>query len=163
MRSARAHSVRPIGSRKTWRTTCAASGQFSRGPIFVLGDIRQAGDDYADRFLDAISGYKKPVFLELFDATPPGFFKRVARALPNFTVEISLESHDDDVRQAFGRPYTTQAIERTIDDALDAGCQRLDLFFMTGPARADLRVGHGHGGLLRAAPGALRGAGRNAA
>ncbi len=107
-------------------------GQFSRGPVFILGDIRQAGDDYADRFLDAISGYEKPVFIELFDATPPGFFRRVARALPNFTVEISLESHDDRVRRAFGRPYTTQAIERSINDALEAGCQRLDLFFMVG-------------------------------
>jgi len=107
-------------------------GSFSHGPIFVLGDIRQAGDEYADRFLDAIAGYPKPVFIELFDAAPPGFFKKVARALSNFTVEISLESHDDHVRQAFGRPYTTAAIERSIQDALDAGCQRLDLFFMTG-------------------------------
>jgi radical SAM superfamily enzyme YgiQ (UPF0313 family) len=32
----------------------------------------------------------------------------------------------------FGRPYTTAQIERSMDDALDAGCQRLDLFFMTG-------------------------------
>jgi len=107
-------------------------GQFSHGPIFLLGDIRQAGDDYANRFLDAISGYKKPILIELFDATPPDFFRRVARALPNFTVEISLESHNDRIRQAFGRPYTTEAIERTIDDALESGCQRLDLFFMTG-------------------------------
>jgi B12-binding domain/radical SAM domain protein len=107
-------------------------GKFSHGPVFVLGDIRQAGDEYADRFLDAISGYKKPVFIELFDATPPGFFRKVARALPHFTVEISLESHDDRVRRAFGRPYTTEAIERSMDDALEAGCQRLDVFFMTG-------------------------------
>jgi B12-binding domain/radical SAM domain protein len=107
-------------------------GAFSHGPIFVLGDIRQAGEEYANRFLDAISGYKKPLFIELFDAAPPSFFRQVARALPNFTVEISLESHDDQVRRAFGRPYTTEAIERTIDDALEAGCQRLDLFFMTG-------------------------------
>jgi B12-binding domain/radical SAM domain protein len=107
-------------------------GRFSRGPIFVLGDIRQAGDEYADRFLNAMAGYKKPILLELFDATPPGFFKKVARALPDFTVEISLESHDDEVRRMFGRPYTTEAIERSITDALDAGCQRLDLFFMTG-------------------------------
>jgi len=70
--------------------------------------------------------------IELFDATPPGFFRKVARALSNFTVEISLESHDDRIRRAFGRPYTTEAIERSINDALDAGCQRLDLFFMTG-------------------------------
>jgi len=107
-------------------------GRFSNGPVFVLGDIRQAGDEYAERFLDAIAGCKSHVFLELFDAWPAGFFKRVARALPRFTVEISLESHDDKVRRAFGRPYTTTEIERSMDEALDAGCQRLDLFFMVG-------------------------------
>jgi B12-binding domain/radical SAM domain protein len=107
-------------------------GEFSHGPVFVLGDIRQAGDDYANRFLDAISGYKKPVFIELFDAPPTGFFQRVAKALPNFTVEISMESHDERVRRAFGRPYSTPDIERAMDEALDAGCQRLDLFFMVG-------------------------------
>lgn len=106
--------------------------RFSNGPVFVLGDIRQAGDAYAERFLDAIAGCTSHVFLELFDAWPAGFFKRVARALPRFTVEISLESHDDRVRRAFGRPYTTAAIERSMDEALQAGCQRLDLFFMVG-------------------------------
>jgi len=43
-----------------------------------------------------------------------------------------MESHDEKVRRAFGRPYTNAAIERTLDDALEAGCQRLDLFFMIG-------------------------------
>jgi len=107
-------------------------GQFSQGPVFVLGDIRQPGDAYANRFLDAISGYKKPVILELFDAAPRDFFQRVARSLPNFTVEISMESHDEAVRHDFGRPYSNAAIEASIQDALDAGCQRLDLFFMVG-------------------------------
>jgi B12-binding domain/radical SAM domain protein len=107
-------------------------GEFSHGPVFVLGDIRQAGDEYADRFLDAIRGYKKPVFIELFAAPPSGFFKKVARSLPNFTVEISMESHDEKVRRAFGRPYSNAEIEHAMDEALDAGCQRLDLFFMVG-------------------------------
>ncbi|HEY3343432.1 MAG TPA: TIGR04190 family B12-binding domain/radical SAM domain protein [Anaerolineaceae bacterium] len=107
-------------------------GEFSQGPVFVLGDIRQPGDEYAERFLDAISGYKKPVFIELFDAAPRAFFQKVAKALPNFTVEISMESHDEGIRREFGRPYSTAAIETSIQDALDAGCQRLDLFFMVG-------------------------------
>ena len=98
----------------------------------MLGDIRQPGPDYAERFLDAISGYKKPVFIELFDAASREFFQRVGRALPNFTVEISLESHDDHVRRAFGRPYSNADIEASIDYALESGCQRLDLFFMVG-------------------------------
>lgn len=107
-------------------------GSFSNGPVFVLGDIRQAGDDYANRFLDAISGYKKPLFFELFDAAPREFFQRVGKALPNFVIEISMESHDERIRRAFGRPYSNAEIEKSINDALDAGCQRLDLFFMTG-------------------------------
>ena len=107
-------------------------GEFSKGPVFILGDIRQPGEDYTRRFLDAISGYKKPVFIELFDAAPKKFFQDVAKAMPNFTVEISMESHDEPVRKAFGRPYSTVDIERSMDDALDAGCKRLDLFFMVG-------------------------------
>jgi B12-binding domain/radical SAM domain protein len=107
-------------------------GSYSNGPIFILGDIRQPGEAYAHRFLDAISGYKKPLFIELFDAAPREFFQRVAKAIPNFVVEVSMESHDEKVRRAFGRPYSNAAIEKSIDDALDAGCQRLDLFFMTG-------------------------------
>jgi B12-binding domain/radical SAM domain protein len=107
-------------------------GEFSHGPVFVLGDIRQPGPDYAERFLDAISGYKKPVFIELFDAASREFFQRVGQALPNFTVEISMESHDERVRRAFGRPYSNTDIEASIDYALEAGCQRLDLFFMVG-------------------------------
>lgn len=107
-------------------------GEYSQGPVFVLGDIRQPGKEYTDRFLSAISGYKKPVFIELFDAASREFFQQVAKALPNFTVEISMESHDEEVRRAFGRPYSDEDIERTIDYALDAGTQRLDLFFMVG-------------------------------
>ncbi len=107
-------------------------GEFSEGPVFILGDIRQPGPEYTDRFLNAISGWKKQVFIELFDAADREFFQKVSKAIPNFTVEISMESHDEEVRRAFGRPYSNDEIERTIDYALDAGCQRLDLFFMTG-------------------------------
>ncbi|MBA4421440.1 MAG: TIGR04190 family B12-binding domain/radical SAM domain protein [Anaerolinea sp.] len=107
-------------------------GSISNGPIFVLGDLRQAGDDYAYRFLDAISGYKKQLFFEMFDAAPREYFQRLAKAVPNFVIEISMESHDEKVRRAFGRPYSNAEIEQSINDALDAGCQRLDLFFMVG-------------------------------
>jgi radical SAM superfamily enzyme YgiQ (UPF0313 family) len=98
----------------------------------VLGDIRHAGPEYADRFLEAIAGYKKPLYFELFDAWPRDFIKRLSQAIPNFVIEISMESHDERVRRAFGRPYSNVEIEQTIDDALEFGCQRLDLFFMIG-------------------------------
>ncbi len=107
-------------------------GTFSKGPVMILGDIRQPGEEYADRFLEAIKGYKKPLYFELFDAWPREFIFRLAKTVPNFVIEISMESHDERIRRAFGRPYSNEDIERTISDAIEAGCQRLDVFFMVG-------------------------------
>jgi B12-binding domain/radical SAM domain protein len=108
------------------------SAAMSRGPVFVLGDVRQAGGDYADRFFSAIKGFKGPVILELFSPASRAFLQQMADALPNFTLEVSLESHDPVVRRAFGKPYDNPPVERTIADALDVGAKRLDVFFMAG-------------------------------
>ena len=107
-------------------------GRFSRGPIFVVGDIRQGGPDYADRFLAAMSGCQEPVMLEFFWPVDRPFMEKVAAALPNFSVELSPESHDPAVRRLTGKPFPEGAVESSIENALDAGCQRLDLFFMAG-------------------------------
>ena len=111
--------------------------RFSRGPVFILGDIRQAGDDYADRFLRAIHGFQGPVILELFREADRDFIQRVAQAMPNWTLEISLESHSDEVRKAFGRPFRTGPTEDTMRYALEAGVKRLDIFFMIGLPKQD--------------------------
>jgi B12-binding domain/radical SAM domain protein len=111
--------------------------RFSKGPVFILGDIRQAGEEYADRFLRAIDGYQGPVIVELFDAADQEFIQRIARAMPNWTLEISLESPSDEVRAAFGRPYKNAEIEPTMRYALEAGVQRLDVFFMIGLPKQD--------------------------
>jgi B12-binding domain/radical SAM domain protein len=111
--------------------------RFSKGPVFILGDIRQPGEEYADRFLQAIEGYQGPVILELFDAADREFVERISRALPNWTLEISLESHSEEVRKAFGRPYRNADIEATMGYALEAGVQRLDIFFMIGLPKQD--------------------------
>jgi B12-binding domain/radical SAM domain protein len=107
-------------------------GQFNHAPVMVLGDIRMSGDDYAERFLAALAGYKKPLMFEFFVPPPPTFYKRMAAALSHFTIEISMESHDERVRRAFGRVYTNQEMEMSISAALDSGCSRFDLFYMIG-------------------------------
>jgi B12-binding domain/radical SAM domain protein len=111
--------------------------RFSKGPVFILGDIRQPGQEYADRFLRAIHGYQGPVIVELFDAADREFIRQVAEAMPNWTLEISLESHSEEVRAAFGRPYKNAAIEDTMRYALEAGVKRLDIFFMIGLPKQD--------------------------
>ncbi|MBN1428082.1 MAG: TIGR04190 family B12-binding domain/radical SAM domain protein [Anaerolineae bacterium] len=104
----------------------------TNGPVFVLGDIRQAGQDYAQRFLDAVRGIEVPTIIELFRPASREFLQTVANSLPNFALEISLESHDPEVRHAFGKSYGNEQIEKTMRAALDLGVKRLDIFFMVG-------------------------------
>jgi len=106
--------------------------RFINGPIFILGDLRQAGEDYARRFLSAVHGYSGPVIVELFRPATADYLRQVKEALPNYTLEVSLESHDPHVRRAFGKGYDNGAIEATLQAALDSGCKRLDVFFMIG-------------------------------
>jgi B12-binding domain/radical SAM domain protein len=105
---------------------------FGQGFMIVVGDIRQAGMTYAYRVLDEVAVFKDPITLELFTPATDDFLARVGQALPNFALEISLESHDEEVRRAFGKHYSNEAVERTIDKALGAGCKRLDIYFMIG-------------------------------
>jgi B12-binding domain/radical SAM domain protein len=104
----------------------------SRGPAFLLGDIRQAGMDYAHRFLRAIKGYPGQGMLEIFTPMDRAFAETLADALPGFVIEFSPESHDPAVRRAIHKHFSNEEIEETIAACLDVGCQRFDLFFMTG-------------------------------
>lgn len=109
--------------------------RFINGPIMILGDLRQAGEDHARRFLRAVRGYTGSVILELFGPASREYLQQVKDALPNFVLEVSLESHDPAVRRAFGKGYDNAAIEATLAHALEVGCQRLDVFFMIGLPR----------------------------
>lgn len=108
--------------------------RFSRGPVFILGDLCQPGEDYADEVLRLLqkNSVKNQLILELFNPISADLLKQMGQACPNFCLEISPESHDPQVRKASGRPYSNEALEQTLNDALAAGCGRLDLFFMIG-------------------------------
>ena len=115
--------------------------RYTSAPIFVVGDIRQAGDDYAERFLKTLAPerIKNSVVLELFDAAPEGFFEEVSRVFPNVNYEISPETHDDTIRRASGKPYTAAAVENSVGWALKYGARKFDVFFMAGIPRQDYR------------------------
>ena len=112
-------------------------GRLSNGPIFILGDILQAGEDYAYQLLELISREraKNQLILELFGPAPPELLKKMGEACPGFCLEISPESHDPEIRKACGRDYSTDALEATVESALEAGCSRMDIFFMFGLPR----------------------------
>ncbi len=108
--------------------------RFSNAPIFILGDIRQPGDDFAHELLQIIhkDRVKNQLMLEIFYPASTEFLKNLELAATNFCLEISPESHDPEVRRASGKYYSNEDLEQTITDALDAGCGRFDLFFMVG-------------------------------
>ena len=111
-----------------------AISRYFNSPIIILGDIRQAGSEYADRFLLRLQELriKNPLALELFAPAPLDFFKQLSQAVPNYNLQISPESHDERIRAACGKHYDNQSLETTIEDALRCGCRRVDLFFMIG-------------------------------
>jgi len=111
--------------------------RFSKGPAFVLGDLQQAGDDYARELLRLLDEkkVKNQLIFELFEPAPQEFLQRMGQAAPGFCLEMSPESHDPEVRKAEGRHFSTEAMEQTFRDALDAGAGRLDIFFMIGVAK----------------------------
>jgi B12-binding domain/radical SAM domain protein len=103
-------------------------------PVMIIGDIFQPGEEYGFTFLQEMK--KRPISnhiaFEFFVPPTRDQLERIADAIVNFNIEISPESHDEEVRRAFGRPYNNQSLERMIGDAVDLGSKRIDLFFMTG-------------------------------
>ncbi len=105
------------------------------GPIFVLNDFLQAGRDYTAAFIRGLSkiNLRNPIGFEFFKPPAEDFYRFLNEHLRDYSVEISVESHDDTVRAAFGKHhYTMEQVEESIAAALRNGCSRFDLYFMTG-------------------------------
>lgn len=107
--------------------------QYIEGPIFLLGDLREGGNAHATRVLEEIRRQKidNPVVLELFTPSVE-FVKTIADNLPRFSLEISPETHDEEIRTLQGRYYSNNELEATIETAFRRGCEKFDVFFMIG-------------------------------
>jgi B12-binding domain/radical SAM domain protein len=140
------------GSRSSYQITCNRSrpavrspealvgdmhriARFSRGPIFLIHDLRQPGAAYVDRLL-ALLAREKPqneIVMELFSPVRDDYLRRVGAALPRWSLEITLESHMEKIRHRNRRfDCPNEDIERTIGEALANGAGRVDIFFMVG-------------------------------
>ncbi|MCK8823816.1 TIGR04190 family B12-binding domain/radical SAM domain protein [Fuchsiella alkaliacetigena] len=109
---------------------------FSRGPIFIIGDIRQAGQEYAEQLLAKLKQLKlkNEIIFELFSPASAEFLEGIDQAVKNWSLELSPESHCEEVRAAQDKEvyYTNQEMEATLDIAADLDCNRIDVFFMIG-------------------------------
>lgn len=107
---------------------------FVKGPIFVVGDIRQPGEEYANRLLSLIKKEKieNHLVFEFFEMPSPDFIKRIGAHVKNFNIQLSPEDQNKTVRRFFRAQFDNNRLEEAIGAASDSGCKKLDLFFMIG-------------------------------
>lgn len=108
--------------------------RYFKGPIFILGDIFQPGEEYAKKLLRLLRNQRidNHVVLEFFDIPPLDSLDIIAASIPHLNIQLSPETHDPKIRSIFGRPYDNQKMEAMIEKTLQLGCHKFDLFFMIG-------------------------------
>jgi B12-binding domain/radical SAM domain protein len=109
--------------------------RFSRAPIFLLNDILQGGPEYVEAFLSGLEkmDLKDEIVFELFNYADSKFFRRLQKVIPKYSIELTLESGDENLRRLNGKlPCSNKKIIETLKAALDNGCSKIDLFFMVG-------------------------------
>ena len=114
--------------------------RITRAPIFLLNDIRQGGKEYVDEFFSGLEKMtlKNEIVFELFNYADEEFFNRLNRAIPKYSIELTLESADEDIRKYNGKlPCTNDKVIEMLKFALKQGCAKIDLFFMTGIPNQD--------------------------
>lgn len=107
----------------------------SRAPVFLINDLRNGGHEYSRRILTLLEQNKpdSEIVIELCSPVRDDYLEQVGRALPRWSLEITLESHDERIRHLNKRfPCTDQEIVDTIGKALENGARRIDIFFMVG-------------------------------
>jgi B12-binding domain/radical SAM domain protein len=132
-------------TKRTWPTfrtpenlvkNMVALSRLTRAPLFLVGDLLQAGDDHAEAVLQRLkaANLENMVVFEFFDVPPVEFLRRIDACVRNWSLELSPESHDHDVRRAQdGEPaYDNEQMEASLREALKLRCTRIDVFYMIG-------------------------------
>ena len=108
--------------------------RLSRGPVFILSDIRQSGEGKAADFLHRLQHdpVSNTVMFELYWPATTGFVTDISLAAPQFGFSISPHSHNQNIRRALGLNYTNADLEESLAAGLSRGAQRLEVYFMIG-------------------------------
>ncbi|NJD28541.1 MAG: TIGR04190 family B12-binding domain/radical SAM domain protein [Chloroflexi bacterium] len=108
---------------------------FSRSPVFMVHDPRMGGESRAARFFDGLARERMPneLVLELFWPADEAFFRRLSGAVDRWSLQLTLDSHDEALRARNGKfGCTNEEIEATIGRAFEAGCRNIDVFLTIG-------------------------------
>ncbi len=109
--------------------------RFSRAPIFILHDLRQGGREYVNEFFSRLKklNLKNEIVFELFQYADEGYLKQIEESVPSYSIEITLETHDEHIRRYNGKfSCSNEKVIETLNYALKHSCKKIDLFFMVG-------------------------------
>ncbi len=103
-------------------------------PVFIAGDLNQAGPDYYLKFFKELKdrGIDLPLLTEYF--VPPGreYFMELSKNVDNFACEISPDSSIKKIREETGRFYTNEQLEKSVELAREFGSRKFDIYFSIG-------------------------------
>lgn len=107
-----------------------------RGPIFLVGDLCQAGASYARETLTLLNRQRidNEIVFEVFGMPSAEYLREIDASVNNWSLELSPESHDEEIRRRQDRNvfYRNAEMEDVIRTALSLRCHRVDVFFMIG-------------------------------
>jgi len=110
--------------------------RFSKGPIFLVGDLCQIDEEYALETLRILktAKIKNEIIFEVFGMPSFRYLQAIDDAVENWSLELSPESHEEEVRRLQDEKvfYYNEDMEKVIKEALSLRCHRIDVFFMIG-------------------------------
>jgi len=108
--------------------------QYINNPVFFLNDIRMGGKKYYREIFKKIKQERidLPVVFELFSPLDREFAGDLKASFSHYNLEMSPEDASESVRLFAGKTYTNDDVERSIKNAINYGCDKIDLFFMIG-------------------------------
>ncbi len=109
--------------------------KFTGSPIYLVGDIRQGGDEYVSSLLRGIHNLniKNQIIFELFKEADEDFFRQIEENVQKYALEITVESCDEDIRKREGKlPCSNKTLIETFKAALAHRVDRIEIFFMVG-------------------------------
>jgi B12-binding domain/radical SAM domain protein len=110
-------------------------GEITRAPIFLVGDLRDGGEEYARRVVEKIgeTGVANRIIFEFFDPPSDAVLQAIDRSITRWGAELSPESHDEAIRALMGKgSFTNERMETAIRTMLSLRCEEIDLFYMVG-------------------------------
>ncbi len=103
-------------------------------PIFVAGDINLAGEKYYGNLFREIKELDAdiPILTEYFKPPQKDYLEMLSKTFGEFSAEISPESSSEAIRRINGREYSNEDLEKSIENAMNAGCKKFDVYFTLG-------------------------------